>query len=417
MVEPNLGILFSVGVLAILGFKARFVELVLLLLVMLLLSDSRQDSLYFFQSAKKVGMILFGLLVWLSARKYELEKNIIFLTFSPFLLWSLGVALFLSPEVNTSIQKTVSYGILFFAVPSLVQILMKNDRERFLRSLVMMIAVYLAIGFLLYLGGREISQLAGRFRGLMGNPNGLGIISFLFIILFDTVNTRHPDLFTKRVTLLIWGLLLVNIILCGSRSALAAVLIFMIFRSFKVFRGFLGVLIFVSSLFAYQSFTLALPQIIEALNLSEYLRIETLETGSGRLIAWEFAWSQIQEAFYTGKGFNYTELLFGENYKALSRLGHQGNAHNSFLTFWLDTGLVGLSLYMIAFFLIFFKVSKISKNGQAIMYAVLFSLTFESWLTASLNPMTITLLIIISIIIYGAENEESEQAPKAGPIQ
>ena len=37
-----------------------------------------------------------------------------------------------------------------------------------------------------------------------------------------------------------------------------------------------------------------------------------------------------------------TELLYKENYQLLSRLGHQGNAHNSFLTIWYDTGIIGL---------------------------------------------------------------------------
>jgi O-antigen ligase len=128
------------------------------------------------------------------------------------------------------------------------------------------------------------------------------------------------------------------------------------------------------------------------------LRLDTFSTLSGRSVAWEFAWQQIQTDFFIGKGFSYTEYIYKINYDYLSMLGHQGAAHNSYLTFWLDTGLIGLILFLIGLGITFFKASKLSPLAMPLLYAVLLSNNFESWITASLNPFTIQLLIILSVI-------------------
>lgn len=404
LINPTLGIVVSFLFVAILGFKAHFIELLILTLFMLLMSDSRTESLFFFQDAKKVGLLVLGGIVILASRRYVVDRNVIFMLFLPFLIWSLLITIFRSPELVTGLQKIISYSLLFFSIPLIVQIMMKEDSQRFLRALIIFIGLYLSLGILAYFMGYEIAQLSGRFRGFMGNPNGLGVVVFLFAILYDTVVSKYPELLTRRMTIFMWLVIIANLLLCGSRSALAAFLIYMLFRSFRFLKGFLGFLAFVTALFLYQLITLNITRIISVLGLSDYLRVETIESGSGRLIAWEFAWEQIQNSFFLGRGFHYTELLFKDNYRMLSQLGHQGNAHNSYLTFWLDTGLIGVVLYLSAFFLMFFRIAKENPNAQAVMYAAMFSVTFESWLTGSLNPMTITLLMILSIMLFKPEN-------------
>lgn len=73
-------------------------------------------------------------------------------------------------------------------------------------------------------------------------------------------------------------------------------------------------------------------------------------------------------------------------------------AHNSYLTFWLDTGLVGLISFMIGLMFTFIKAAQKSTLAIPILYSILFSNYYESWLTASLNPFTIQLLFILTII-------------------
>lgn len=92
-------------------------------------------------------------------------------------------------------------------------------------------------------------------------------------------------------------------------------------------------------------------------------------------------------------------------------LGHQGAAHNSYLTFWLDTGLIGLILYLLGLFFTFVKASFSNKYAFPVLYAVLFSNNYESWLTASLNPFTIQLLFILTVILIQNKKVEPVLAP------
>jgi hypothetical protein len=47
--------------------------------------------------------------------------------------------------------------------------------------------------------------------------------------------------------------------------------------------------------------------IAQSLGLEEFLRLNDVEKGSGRLVAWLFAWKEINEnTFFLGNGFDYT---------------------------------------------------------------------------------------------------------------
>jgi O-antigen ligase len=156
---------------------------------------------------------------------------------------------------------------------------------------------------------------------------------------------------------------------------------------------------------------------IDALGMNDYMRVNTLQQGSGRFVAWDFCWKHIQESYWFGRGFEYTEYLFNipANVYYLQTLGHQGNAHNSFITLWLDTGLVGLSTFVLALASCFFSAIKKTRLALPLMYASLFSSFFESWLTASLNPFTIMLFITLAIITSNVIIPS--KAPAALPVQ
>jgi len=110
-----------------------------------------------------------------------------------------------------------------------------------------------------------------------------------------------------------------------------------------------------------------------------------------------------------GKGFSYTEFIFKENYHRLSRLGHEGNAHNSYLTIWLDTGIVGLFTFIVPLILLVVQAAKKTAVAMPFLFAIIFSTYFESWLTASLNPFTIVFLVVLSIITSAHRSDESDR--------
>jgi hypothetical protein len=84
----------------------------------------------------------------------------------------------------------------------------------------------------------------------------------------------------------------------------------------------------------------------------------------------------------------------------LSKLGHQGNAHNSFLTIWYDTGFLGLLSFLYFIFMSFIKSNNFLFS-LPILFGLLLSAFFESWMSASLNPFTILFVFIIVLVSHG----------------
>jgi O-antigen ligase len=226
----------------------------------------------------------------------------------------------------------------------------------------------------------------------------LGLYCLLVFLLFSVLVDFYPTMFQRREKILFFAIIFLSLYLTRSRNSIVSVIIFYLFMYLYKFSPFLGFIIFIIFIFLYQFIIDNLPLIVIYFGLQDYFRIDTLSTGSGRLIAWNFAWENIQKNFFIGKGISYTEYLYKKNYVYLANLGHQGNAHNSYLTLWLDTGLIGLVLYLFGFVSLFVKAAMRTRMAMPIMYAILFSVFFESWLTASLNPLTIVLLTIITII-------------------
>lgn len=98
-------------------------------------------------------------------------------------------------------------------------------------------------------------------------------------------------------------------------------------------------------------------------------------------------------------GFSYDEFIYYANRHALSALGHQGGVHNTFLALWLNTGIIGLVLWLIGFFRNIFKAIPVTYVALPFLYTVLFSAFFEAWLMGSLNPYHITMLLILTVTI------------------
>ena len=194
----------------------------------------------------------------------------------------------------------------------------------------------------------------------------------------------------------------------GSRTALIAIILFFVFNRVKYLSNTVSLTIFIILIASYEYLLFYLPNLIVSLGLEDFFRLDTLEEGSGRFLAWGFAWERIQGVFFFGGGFNHTTYVFQVFQDELSKLGHQGNAHNSYLTIWLNTGLVGLVLFSIGLVRSIVAGIKSSSYTLPIVFAVLFSSYFESWLAASLNPFTSLFLISLTILAIPKDNVELE---------
>jgi hypothetical protein len=320
----------------------------------------------------------------------------IFNIFLPFFAYSFLPIMF-SNNIYVSIQKTLSYSLMYILIPNYLLYNFRKNGVYFIKNLIWFLTTILFIGLALFYGN-ESGYIGGRFRGLFGNPNALGIFSFLVMIIATTVNIHHSSLFTIGQKIFIYGVILLCIVLSGSRTSLVSTAIFLVFQRFFSRSPFLGFIALLAAIGIGEAVSSNIEAIVHALGLEEYLRVETLEGGSGRYFAWQFAWGHIQDYFVFGGGFANDEHIFGKWRLYLEMMGHQGGVHSTYLSMWLNVGIVGLLIFLRSLFLVFIKAAKIAPVSLAILFAVLFSITYESWLVGSLNPFTILLLIIMTLV-------------------
>jgi O-antigen ligase len=243
----------------------------------------------------------------------------------------------------------------------------------------------------------------------MGNPNGMGLLLVSFFLLYQVVVFRFPKIFDRKQKILFLIVFAISLLLCQSRSAIfvsAAFypLAFLFKKNLK-----LGMVSVILTFLVVNLVSFDIVSILQNFGLQDYLRAETLKDGSGRLIAWQFAWEQIQKDFFIGGGFNYSDYIFGKYTLILSNAGHQGNVHNSFLTMWLDLGLIGIILFVSPLIYIIFQSSKTCYLAFPVLFCFLFTANFESWLVGSLNPVT-SIFIICILLMTNIPEKESEKA-------
>ncbi len=380
--------------------KGMYEEIFIGYLFVLILSDSLDDRLLFAKNLKNIYIVFLSILFFFDNNEFQ-PINKLYKVFFPFFLFSVFTMCFSigDPFFFTSLQKTISYFLTFLVVPNFIVKLFRDYGVEFLKRFILFCFTALVIGIILKYIAHDIAYIeSGRYRGVMGNPNGLGIVAFLIFIFVFVVNTYYPQLFSRSEKIVFYLVVLLSIYMTNSRNAVLAVLIFYLFQRFYNNSPLLGFVLFLITVFLVEVIGSNISSIIQSLGLGEYFRVNTLEDGSGRYIAWTFAWNHIQENFFIGKGFGYNEFYMRQHYGELSKLGHQGGIHNSFLTFWMDQGLMGLLIYLNSFILMFFRASKNTKFAFPIMFAISFTAIFESWLVGSLSAFAFLGVSIYTIV-------------------
>lgn len=395
--------------------QKEYTKILMGLLFILVLSDNLQPIMGFAKDTKLIYMLLVGGLFILNSRKLN-PKSKLFFIFLPFVIYSFLVLINAGENVITGAQKTISYTILLVAIPSLFVKTIHDNGRKILIEFVYLSCIFLLSGIALKYVSFDFVTRAGRFCGLFGNPNGLGIYLLLFYLFFRVANYFNPGGFSRGEKLFIYALLAYNLFLCSSRSAMGGVIFFYVAEKLFKVSGFIAIITLILGLLSVESFFLFLPKIIVYLNLEEYFRLQTLDEGSGRFIAWGFAWQKIQDTFFFGGGFGYDEFVMRKNYTMLARLGHLGGVHNSYLSLWFDFGLVGVIIYFRSFFTAFIRAHKNHIIALPLMFTVMFSITFESWLVASLNPYTIQLFMMLAVMLYLPKREELDNMSESEPV-
>ncbi len=390
---------YAVGVVSILLMwrKAMYFEILLGFFFILILSDNLGQATDFAKNFKNIYIVLLAGIA-LFDRDHFQPFNRLFLLIMPFILFAL-IGFYFSPVPITSAQKMLSYLLIFFAVPQFLTTAFKARGPEMIKDFLFFGVLLILLGFVLrYTDPAVAISHGGRFRAIFGNPNGLGIFSIVMLILIILCREYFSDTLSKNELRWLIIPVFLAIILSGSRTSILASVLFLVFIRFYRFSPFIGFIFFVGVAVGVEVISSNMVEIVRSLGLSTLFRVETLEQGSGRYIAWNFAWDQIQHNFWFGRGFAYDEYLMDENQDFLNDLGHQGGVHNTYLIIWLNTGLVGLIVFLRAIFLMFLKGARNTVVAFPALWLVLFSIFLEPWLAASLNPFTILLVIAVTIM-------------------
>jgi O-antigen ligase len=368
------------------------------LIIVLVLSDLTPwfFSMQVFKGAKNTYISALALIFFLERYRF-VPFSKVFNVFFPFFVYSFFPLIF-SGTIIVSVQKTISYALLYLIIPNYVLYNFRRWGWDFFKNLIRFMTVVLLSGFIILYFGEFYAYMIGRFRGLFGNPNGLALFCFLLIMLTTVVSEINKDLLNWRDKAFVYGTALYFLIASGSRSSLLALIIFLVFGRFFAASPFLGFMALIGVFGILEVVLQNLEPIVMFLGIEDFVRLKTLESGSGRYFAWEFAWIHIQDYIVFGGGFGTDERIMRKHRIYLERMGHQGGVHNAYLSFWFDVGIIGLLLFFRSFILIFIKASKLVPMSIGVMFAVLFSVSYESWLVSSLNPFTIILVIILTIV-------------------
>lgn len=391
--------------------QERYEEMLIGFLLILILSDSYETHLHFAKSIKNVYITILTIFFFIESGSFQ-PFNSIYKTFFPFFLISLFCLLF-SETFLISAQKTLSYYLMYLIVPNYLVKLYRKQGAEALKNIVFFMVTILIISIICMFLLPNLSHTGGRYRGIFGNPNGLGLFCFLSFLFFFVVNYIHKNLFNRNELIIVYGILIFSVLMTGSRNSIIGVFLFLFFQKFYKINPFLGFLVVLCIGYGVVLVESNLSHIITSLGLGDFFRVKTLDNGSGRYVAWLFAWKHVQENFFIGKGFGYDEYYMRSNWDLLSKMGHQGGVHNTFLTFWMNMGLIGLIIYLFAYLVTFLRAAKHNPLVFPILFVITFTAFFESWLVGSLNPHTIIFLMILTLIsdesFYPEESESEEQ--------
>lgn len=389
----------TASILIVLTFilkKNNITEFLLVItLITFLLADNFKGPLSFFQNLRFI-VVLVNLIYLL---KHNLLKNNYGNYMLPFAILALIISIFYSPVGIQSYLRAIAFWLIPLIIFRLISISYKNNARRTSELLVLIFTLYLGLNLVLYFFPVIDVFLKDRFKGLAGNPNGLGLVMMFIYGLFELIQRRNETSLTGLLFLILKITCLVLIILTGSRNALISALIFIIFYRFLFNKRLLFISLISLSFFYYIISLSSFQQLIISFGLSDLLRLNSFTNASGRTEVWVVAWEEIKNSLWFGKGLLYDDYYMKEyvtNYFGLTFPRQWAGVWNSYLSLLLDVGLVGTLVYLI-FWIRIFKRSKFLKISVAFTLMCFLSGITESWMAASMNPFTPMMLLFWAI--------------------
>lgn len=399
-----------------------------------ILGDNRNDWLENIKPVRNLAMsLMFVLTLWdMFCGKYKFNKQ--FLYWIPFLLWATyGVTL--SPIVVDCGLRTLSYAFMIFITTHAIQYEYKHTEGRLVTDWITFMNVAYCIGFTLLIIkpdwvilGIEFLDEAddARYQSVYGNPNGAGVASTVYFPLL-IIERFFLKKFRKSYSNFSFLLLLMTVLMCGSRSGLFSIILFAIFfyienRSLFTRTLMKYVIIPAGGAFIYLfglQLILAIPFLAERLRLKANISFEEATSGRGQV--WRFLFtmgrfSKMSEWIWVGKGLYFDTYFFNsllEKYKGLPR--QFGAAFSGIVSMVMNHGLIGTFLFLSTHITVY-RTIKLKGIALPLFILMLFSSIFEAWVTSSLNAFSLIYYAGIAIAQVGMPTKPiSAHVPAISP--
>jgi len=264
------------------------------------------------------------------------------------------------------------------------------------------------------------AMLSGRFRGVLANPNAVGMLTILFMPLVVAMVMRKKRLSGYFLIAIMLG----SVVLSGSRNGVMTTSVAMAFFALRIKAWKSGILLVAIAATAY----LAMPDYsptpgLAARPISHILSSDKLANGGGRLEAWQVAIPIIQDKLALGHGFGTEELIF----KGMKFRIHRGEyIHNSYLGLTYQLGLVGSLLIFVP--LVGLLLYRLMGNGyrssqtaayEAMLLGGLIAAFFESWVYSAGNAFAFpfwTCVMLLTRAAMGAPDSNDPPPPPKRPM-
>lgn len=282
--------------------------------------------------ANALAVVLFAATIWQQKRKgasLAWNRSLTFMFL--FVTWT-AVTLFWAADLRDGLVRVIAWYIFFLAYWSLTIHL----RDAEMRDFIMRVLLFAGI-VLIFLGIASAPSLLETRRAIMGiNPNSFVSRFLVTVIAVGWLTSRYTVSYKTRVLVLYVIAAAVFAAIAGSRGELIALVVLSLLFALRGATRGVGQIVI---LFFVISFV-ALPEIYNPV-MTRFAAEEGEITLGGRTGIWLIAWSVFQTSPIFGVGVGGTQAVIG------SFMGRASvSPHNPLILIALDTGLVGLTLFL-----------------------------------------------------------------------
>ena len=316
-----------------------------------------------------------------------------------------------SADPSTTLLRATSAALLYLAVFWTLWFYADVVGGRKITDILMVcVAIVFFAGILSVFTSTGDAWLSARFRGVLANPNAVGMLTILFMPFAVVRAMRRKSLINYFLILV----MLVSVVLSGSRNGVMTTSIAMAFFALRIRAWKTGVLLAALAAATY----LAMPDYapapgISARPINHILSSDDLAEGGGRVEAWAVAIPIIKSKILLGHGFGTEDLIF----KGMKFRIHRGDyIHNSYLGLTYQLGIVGSLLVFVPLIglLIYRLLGHGSRSPQTAAYETLLfggliAAFFESWIYSAGNAFAFpfwTCVMLLTRAALGARDPD-----------